>query len=187
MKEKRNTVLAGGVLLIAVLGRLIPHTSNFTPVESVALFAGAYLSARYFAFLLPLIVLYLTDLFLNNTILRSFYTSDEGIIWYKNYMLYSAVSLIAIVAIGSLIKGKIKLWTVGLGALSGSLLFFLVSNFGVWIHSTVYPKSMTGLVECYTLALPFLRNSILSNLLFTAVLFGAYEWAKSKVPSAVEV
>ncbi len=186
MKENKNTILAGGILLIAVLGRLIPHTSNFTPVESVALFAGAYLSARYFAFLLPLVVLYITDLFLNNTILRAFYAADDGFIWYKNYMLYSAVSLIVIVAIGSLIKGKIKMWTVGLGAISGSLLFFLVSNFGVWIHSTIYPKTVTGLVECYTLALPFLRNSILSTVLFTAVLFGMYELAKRKVPSFIE-
>ena len=186
MKEKKNSVLAGGILLIAVLGRLIPHTSNFTPVESVALFAGAYLSARYFAFLIPLVVLYITDLFLNNTVLRAFYTADDGFIWYQNYMLYSAVSLIAIVGIGSLIKGKIKMCTVGLGAVSGSLLFFLVSNFGVWIHSSAYPKSMTGLVECYTLALPFLRNSVLSSLLFTAVLFGMYELAKRKVPSLIE-
>ncbi|HMQ07705.1 MAG TPA: hypothetical protein PKC30_10430 [Saprospiraceae bacterium] len=176
MVEKKIKWMGFGLLFIAVVSRLIPHIWNFTAVESIALFAGAYLSSRYLAFIIPILSVYITDLFLNNVIHRSFYPTDAGFIWFSNYMIYGAIALALIVFIGRFLKNKVQIKRVFIAALSGSLVFFVVSNFGVWIHSSSYTKDINGLILCYTLALPFFKNSLFSNLMFTAVLFSSYEY-----------
>lgn len=168
------------VFFIAVVSRLLPHYPNFTPIESIALFGGTYLAYKKLSYILPLVALYLTDIILNNTLLRSFFPDQEGFIWFSDYMIYSFIAIIGIAFIGRLIRKKVKPTTVLIGAGGSSVLFFIISNFGVWLSSPIYSKSVSGLIECYTMALPFFRNSFLSTIVFSAVLFGIYEIALNR-------
>jgi hypothetical protein len=172
----RKNLLASGLLMIAVISRVIPHIPNFTPVESIALFSGVYIASRKLSFLLPVIGIYLADLILNNTIYRSFYPEDSVFIWISGYMLWTFIAMGGIIVLGQILKTRLKPLNIIGYSLMGSLLFFIVSNFGVWLGSVVYPKTIAGLIECYTMALPFFRNSLLSNVIFTVVLFGSMEW-----------
>ena len=163
---RNKDILPIGLVVIAIVSRIIPHLPNFTPVESIALFSGAYILRNKLAYLIPILGIYLGDLLLNNTVYRSFYPAEEGVIWISGYMIWTFVAMAGIILLGIQLKHKLSALRVIGFSLTGSILFFLVSNFGVWAGSVVYPKSMAGLIECYTLALPFFRNSLLSQITF---------------------
>ncbi len=182
----RINILAIGLLVIAVVSRVIPHIPNFTPIESIALFSGAYLASKRLSFILPIIGIYLADLVLNNTIYRSFFPDSESFIWISGYMVWTFISMLGIIGLGHLLKNRLKPINILGFSVLGSVMFFIVSNFGAWAGSTVYPKSITGIMECYTMAIPFFRNSLLSNLMFTAILFGSMEFMFKPWLSKVE-
>ncbi len=175
--EKKGSKLAIGFIIAAVATRLIPHVPNFTAMESLSLFAGAYLGWKALAILAPVITWYFSDLIINNTVSRVWYPDVEGIVWYADYMPTVYISALIMIFAGSKI---LKKWTPGklaISALGATVLFFIVSNFGTWMSGTLYPKTGAGLIACFTAALPFLKTSLFSTLAFTAVLFGGYEWA----------
>jgi hypothetical protein len=178
IKKEHNTWAALLLLLVAATSRLIPHIPNFTPTEGVALFGAAYLSRKYLAYILPVVMLYATDLILNNTINRSFFTQYDGFVWYSNYMIYVSGAVLLMVILGSATLKKITAGRVLGTAFMASVIFYIISNFGVWLHSTVYTKDMAGLTQCYLAAWPFFRTSVVSNLFFTGLIFGAYELFK---------
>jgi len=166
-----------GMLAVAAMIRLLPHMPNFTPVEGITLFGAAYLSRKHLAYILPIITLYLTDLIINNTVARSFFADQEGFIWFSDYMIFNVLALIIIAFVSRPILTKVNYYTVPLAAVSSSVLFFAVSNFGVWITSHgAYTKDLQGLMACFTAALPFFRTSLASTFLFTAVIFAAFEF-----------
>jgi len=134
------------VLLIIIFGvicRLIPHPPNFSPVTAIALFGGLNFSDKRIAFSIPLIILFLSDLILGISII--------------NLFVYTGFSII--VFLGTKIK-SIKFGNIILS----SFIFFLISNFGVWIIG--YPKNIEGLILCYTMAIPFFGYSIAGDLFF---------------------
>lgn len=151
-----------GLLLIlaAASARLFPHPPNVTPVMAIALVGGIYLNARL-SFFIPLLAMLLSDVVLG----------------FHGLMVYVYGSMVATVAIGLLVRKKKNAMTVLGGSLVGSVLFFVVTNAGVWLHGTglVYPKTIEGLLLCYTAAIPFFRNSLLGDLFFVAVLSGLFE------------
>jgi len=151
-------------VVIGVLARLIPHPVNFAPILAIALFGGTYLN-RKTALWVPLLALIISDLFLGT---------------------YSPLLMLFVYA-STLASGLLGLWLrnhknvaniVGASLLSG-IVFYLLSNFGVWIMPSGYPHNLAGLIECYVMALPFLKNTIASNLIYTAVFFGVYEMLQS--------
>lgn len=148
------------LLILGVAARLLPHPANFTPVAALALFGGYYFSKRQ-AVLLPLLTVFIADIFLGG--------------YYGPTMFYVYGSYLLFILIGQLVKGR-RLLTLAPATLASSLLFFIITNFGVWADPLFYyPRTLTGLLECYTAALPFFRNTILGDLFFTTALFGAYE------------
>ncbi len=153
------------ILVVAsIIGRLVPHPANVTPLGATALFGGAKLG-RPWNYLLPLFVLYVTDL----------------IIGLHGTMIYVYGSFVASVALGEFfLRNNPSLWRVGGVSTAGALLFFIVSNFGVWAEGLLYPKTVQGLVDCYIAALPFLRNSLAGDLLFSVGFFAAYQWAENR-------
>jgi len=156
-------ILIAGVVSIA--GRFIPHPPNFTPVGAFALFVGVYLARKHrWGLLLPLSVMFLTDLFIG----------------FYNWKLMAAVyfSFFAYGVIGMIVAEKKNVATVIFGGLAGGLFFYLTANFGVWAFTNWYPHTFEGLVLSYTMALPFLRYTLLGNIVFTAVFFGAYEFIR---------
>ena len=173
--EKKGSKLAIGFIIAAVASRLVPHLPNFTAMESIALFAGAYLGWKALAALLPIITWYASDLFINNTVSRVWYPEVEGIVWFTNDMFWVYISAIVMIFIGAKALKKWNPAKLAISAVGASLLFFVVTNFGTWMSGTMYPMNGAGLLACFTAALPFLKSSLMSNLAFTAVLFGGYE------------
>jgi len=171
MKSRKIQIaLIAGLLIITALMRLFTIAPNFTPIIAIALFGAAVFKNKNLAFLLPLGILLFSDIMLEVAFqlgLRSFTGFHSGMIF-----VYGAFLLIAVLAYIGL--KKINIARIGIGAISASVLFFLISNFGVWISGGMYPMDFSGLIACYTAAIPFFHNTLLSTLLYSGVLFGAY-------------
>jgi len=166
-----NLVL--GLILVGIFSRLIPHAPNFTAVGATALFAGATIRPSWLAYLLPLTVLWISDLYLNNGMYKNMFPeSYTGWRWMGDIWVY--LSFIGIVLLGKLFIHKIKIKNVVLGSLAASLSFFMITNFGVWLGNPAWPQNAAGLGGCYAFALPFFGNTLAADLLFSSVLFSIY-------------
>ncbi|MDD8018449.1 MAG: hypothetical protein PHP42_08750 [Bacteroidota bacterium] len=150
--------VAFGLIFVAALSRLVPHPLNFTPIAAMALFGAVYFNKR-FAFIVPIAALAISDYILG------FYT--------EMYFVYASFILIGF--IGLWLKNRKSIFTVGGTTLASSVLFFVVTNFGVWLTGTMYTKDIAGLTECYVAAIPFFRNTLAGDFFYVAVLFGVYE------------
>ncbi|MEK7482677.1 MAG: DUF6580 family putative transport protein [Patescibacteria group bacterium] len=161
-KKDKIKELGIAVFLVAVgvVLRLLPHPANFAPISAIALFGGVYLS-RKTAVVLPLLAMLVGDFFLG------FYELRLGLAVYGSFLL--------IAGLGLLIKSRKSVLKVAGGALTGSILFFLTTNFAVWAFTPWYAKTSAGLLNCYLTALPFFGNTILGDLFYVTVFFGAYE------------
>jgi len=146
--------------------------SNFTPVGAIAMFGGTYFTNKYKAYLVPLITLFISDLFVTYSYTGEFTLFYDGFIW-----VY--ICFVAMVFIGSLIK-TVNVNTVLLGSLAGVLIHWLVTDIEPWLGGTLYNKDITGYYQSLIAAIPFEKNLLLGNLLFGAVLYGGFELAKSK-------
>jgi hypothetical protein len=156
-------VLLISIILLAALSRLIPHPPNMASVTAVALFGGAYFSDRRLAFLIPLAALFLSDLVLG------FYNHME--------VVYSSFALI--VCIGFWLQKNRSTLHIAGAALTSSVLFFLLTNFGVWAFDSLYPRTLDGLITCYVAAIPFFTKTLQGDMLYTIILFGGFtllEW-----------
>lgn len=165
MELRLTTII--GMIVFAALTRLLPHPPNATAISAMALFAGAQIADRRLAFFVPLAALFLTDLVLG---------LHAG-------MLFVYVCVAAMVLMGSALDMRPQPLKLAGASLAGSVLFFLVTNFGVFALDGLYEKSLAGLAECYVLAIPFFQNALLGDLLFTALLFGGFELMRRKLPS----
>jgi hypothetical protein len=162
---KRDDVVRAAVFLalfgLAVGVRLVSETPNFNAVIAATLFAGFYFRSRLTAMCVPLLAMSVSDVFLGG--------------YDKPMMAAVYASLLVPIAWRGLLRRRLSPLVVGSGAASSSLAFFALSNAAVWW--SWYPHSWPGLVECYTAALPFLTNSLKSDLLFSAGFFGLYALA----------
>jgi len=166
--------------LLAVLGRVAlphwPHLPNFAPLDSLALFWGAYFARRHWAVLVPLLGVWLSDLVLNYQYLGHVELFYSGFYWQ-----YGTYALLALLDHAGL-RGRVSAGRVAGAGLGAAAVFFLISNFGVWLGSTTYPQTGAGLLTCYAAGLPFITHSLLSNLFYCMVLFGGFELAQRRFP-----
>ncbi len=138
------------LVIILAFSRILPHPPNFTPILGMAVFAGAVFEKKIYSFIVPLLAMILSDLFLG------FYGSMT--------IIYLAVCLNVIIGIYFL--KKISFFKIFISLVLGSVTFFSISNFAVWLLSGIYPHSLEGLLACYTMALPFFQNTIISTILY---------------------
>jgi hypothetical protein len=178
--NKKTFYIIAGFIIFAALSRILPHAYNFTPLGAIALFGAAYFKDKKWALIIPIAALWVSDLILNNVMYSAYY---EGFAWFTGGFIYIYGSIAMIVVLGYYLLKKISIGRVVGGALGASLIFFIVSNFGVWVSSPMYPLSAEGLIACYTAAIPFFHNTLAGNLIYCGVLFGGYEWMKSSFPS----
>ena len=143
---KKNHLIIS-LIIFAILIRLIPHPPNFAPITGIALFSAINFNNRFFKFFVPLVSLVIFDLIIGFSLI--------------NFFVY--LSFIVIVIVGNHFK-KIKLKSI----LISSIVFFIISNFGVWIIG--YPKTVNGIIMCYTAAIPFFINTILGDLFYSFLL-----------------
>ena len=181
-----NGVLAAGPLVlagmiaIAALSRVLPHPPNFSPVEAVALFGGAYFASRSWAFIVPLAGMFLSDLVLaaiNGGLYASWF--GNGGIW----LVYLCVGLTT--AMGLNLRGRVSGARVLGYSLAGSVLFFLVTNFGAWLFQPIptYPMTAAGLGAAYVAGVPFFQWTVLGTLFYAALLFGSFALLRQRVPA----
>jgi len=161
--------------LITMIGataatRLLPHPPNMTSMIAVALFGGAYFSNRWLAFLVPLAALLASDLILG----------------FYQHMEITYLSFALIVCIGLQLQQRRTGLRIAAAALVSALVFFVISNFGVWALGSMYPKTAAGLLACYIAAIPFFRNMLVGDLLYTAILFGGFRLLEGHVAALRE-
>ncbi|MBD3380542.1 MAG: hypothetical protein GF408_08815 [Candidatus Omnitrophica bacterium] len=145
------------LILLGILLRLVPHAANMAPVAAIALFAGAYLDRRIAPWV-PLAIMVASDLVIGL----------HDVVFYT----WGAFLLTGFMGVFTLREKRTPARVMGVTA-GASILFFLITNFGVWL--AWYPRTFAGLADCYVKALPFIRNTLASNLIAAAVLFGVYE------------
>lgn len=165
MLKPRQSVLAA-MIFAAAASRLIPHPPNLTAVTAMALFAGATLSRPRYACVVPLVALFLSDL------LIGFY-GGMGFV-YGAFMVT--------VGIGLLLRTRRRPLAIGAASLASSVVFYLVTNFGVWLGSGLYAKSSAGLIACYIAGIPFFRNMVVGDLFYAALLFGGFSLLEQLLP-----
>ncbi|MDD5059940.1 MAG: hypothetical protein PHY35_02325 [Candidatus Omnitrophica bacterium] len=156
-------MLALSLILIGILLRFIPHVPNFTPVAAIALFAGVYLNKKQ-ALIVPLLLMVISDILLGM----------------HNVIIFTWGSFLLVTLLGFMVKNRKTIPGVGLTAVASSVIFYLITNFGVWAMGW-YPQNIKGLLDCYILGLPFLRLFTLSTLIYTFVFFAVYEFIASRV------
>jgi hypothetical protein len=162
---KIQILSVSAIIFALALFRLLPHWPNVSPVAAMALFGGAYFADKRLALMVPFAALLLSDLFLG--------LHDTMIFVYAGFALT--------VAIGLLLKNRVTITDTAVAATAASLVFFLLTNFGVWMTSALYAKTVAGLMQAYVAGIPFLQNSLLGNLVYSAVIFGGYAFLQKHV------
>lgn len=155
-------VLVVLLVMLAVWSRLLPHPANFAPIAAAGIFSAALLPRRW-ALSVPLISMVASDLVigLHSTVLFT----------------WGAYLLITLMA-AAIFSKKLTAWRALGVTLAGSVLFFIITNFGVWLDGRLYPRTLAGLWQCYVMATPFFRNTLLGDLFYTGALFGLYAFGK---------
>lgn len=162
-QNRLNIGLALSLVLASVVMRLLPHPADFAPVAAVAIFGGAVLPRRL-ALWVPALAMILSDAFIG------FYDYRIMVTVWGCYII-TALASSRWLRKTTIVRGTFM-------TLGGSLFFFIVTNFAVWLWSAMYTHTWSGLVQCYAMALPFFRNTLLSDLFYTASLFGLYAFAR---------
>lgn len=183
MENKKINLRFGaisGMILLAALSRLIPHPINFAPISGIALFGAAYYSKKYWAFVIPIVSMWISDLIINNVVYAELF---DGFVWFYSGSLFTYGAFVAIAILGMNALKRVTVSRVVATAMSASILFFALSNFGVWLSSGMYPHTWNGLATCYAAGLPFLKNTVVGDLVYSTLLFGAFAWGESRFPA----
>jgi hypothetical protein len=162
-----RNILTFTLILFAALSRLLPHPMNFAPITALALFGGVYLDRKH-AFIVPIAVMLVSDFFIG----------------FHSSMIWVYGSFIAIGFIGLWLRNHPGVATTIGSTVAGSVLFFVVTNFGVWLTTEfAYPHTVVGMIQCYTAAIPFFRNTLAGDFIYVGAMFGLFELAKKYLPS----
>lgn len=156
-----------GIVLCAAAARLVPHPPNVTPIAALALFGGAHFANRWLGLVVSLTALLLGDL----------------VIGFHALMPFVYGGFAAIGVLGFWLRSDRSVGRVAGATVAGTLLFFLVTNFGMWWLFATYPPTASGLLACYVAGLPYLANSLAGNALYVGVLFGGVALLKRMVPA----
>ena len=145
------------LILILILSRLIPHPPNFTPLIAMSVMSGFFFKEKFFPLFLILISIFISDIFLG------FYDS----------MIFVYLSIMLIIFICRIYFKKLNHKNLIIYSFFGSITFFLISNFGVWLAGNLYQKNINGLAECFIMALPFFKNTVISTFFFSYLAYYA--------------
>jgi len=163
-----------GLVIFSVFTRFLPHPPNFTPVGALGLYTGTY-ADRLLTWLVPIIALIISDLVIG--------------LYEPVVMLMVYLGFIACMALGRLLLRKRRgVMPVLSACFASAIIFFLFSNFGVWLSGMMYPMTLAGLSACYVAAIPFFGNTLAGHVLYGAIMFGLFEsiskfLSNSRLPS----
>ena len=154
MKNHKYLLLAVTTIIVLSLFRLIPHPPNFTPILAISVFAGIKFKDNLFSYLVPVFAMFVSDAIIG---------FHSGMI-----IIYLAIVLSAFISR--------RFNTINTSVFGSCILFYIITNFQVWVMSSSYPKSFSGILECYTLAIPFFGMTLLSTFFYSYVLFYGYSF-----------
>ncbi len=155
MDSKNRILLLAGLVLLGVGGRFaFAGMPNFAPVGAIALFAGASFADRRIGFVLPILIMLVSD----------------WMIGFHSSVLFVYAGMLVYAALGMLAGNRLKLARLVPATLAGSLAFFAITNFGSFL--AFYPQTWAGFVECFVAAIPYFRNTLAADVLFGSMLFG---------------
>ena len=163
-------VLALGIIALAAALRIAPHPWNFTPVGAMALFSGAVIKNRRLAFVVPLLALFLGDIFIG----------------FHKLMPIVYASFLLSVAIGFWLRDRRSAGRISAATLLGAVQFFLVTNFAVWAFGLSYPRTSAGLLACYVAGIPFFWNTLAGDAVYAVLFFGTFALAERLFPALRE-
>ena len=156
---RKHYFMIVSIILALAAARIIPHPPNFTPILGMSVFSGAIIGNRYFAYLIPLVAMLLSDLYIG------FHSSMP--------VIYFALALC--VLIGTFIESRVSAFNSILSITSGVIVFFIITNAAVWYGSEMYEHNLAGIITCYYMAIPFLQNTFLSSLIYGLAAFLIYD------------
>ncbi len=156
-------MLAYFLILLGAVLRVAPHPANFAPMAAIGLFGGVYFSRKQ-ALLLPVAAMVISDFFIG------FDSLESRLVVYGSILLASLIGL--------WVKNHKNVFSVIGGSLLGSILFYLITNCVIFYSTRMYPHTLSGQLVSYTNALPFFRNTLLGDLVYTVAFFGIYEVVK---------
>lgn len=157
-------MLAFLLIALGVMSRFVVHIPNFTPILAIALFAGYYMSKRN-ALIVPLVIMAISDAFVG----------------FHSLVLFTWGTVVLITLLGMRNRENKSVKTVGIKSIVGAIMFYIITNFGVWLLFNTYPKTLSGLGQCYVAAIPYFRGTLASTLIYTGVLFGGYEFMAARL------
>ncbi|MCA6438429.1 MAG: hypothetical protein IM581_00705 [Chitinophagaceae bacterium] len=184
----RVSVLVLFIILAAVFrllntGSTLSPLANFTPIGAMALFGGTYFNTRWKGFFFPLLTLFISDVIMMKVIYPG---HGNGLLYNGWYWTYGAFAVM--VLIGHFIK-KVSFTSVVIAAVSSALAHWMITDFGVWLGGGLdiitgrpYTRDLQGFIQCYVLAIPFMKNMLVGNLLYGGVLFGGFEYLQKRYP-----
>lgn len=162
--RRSQLLLAVGLVLVAIVGRLMPHPPNMTPVAGAALLAGSVLARRYWALAVPLLAMLASDM------LIGFHS------WGVLIAVYVGLALPAL--LGRFVsRGPSRYLRIGGLAFLGAVSFFIISNLGVFAFTPHYPPTWGGLAACFAAAIPFFKYTLLGDLVWAVSLFAVFDAA----------
>lgn len=183
----RRFAFLGLLMLAAAVSRVLPHPDNVAPIAAVILFGVGVVQSRWAAVLLPLLTVLLSDV-----LLQVSYVLVQGTSWQSMQIawgFYQGQWLVYLgwaitIGFGFLIRRSRSAGTIASATLANALVFWVVSNFAVWLQGFVsYPHTLSGLILCYESAIPFLFRSLLGDAFYVTLLFGALALAEARVPA----
>lgn len=180
MKTIKNWkwIAAAVLILAAAFSRLLPHPYNFSPITATALLGGAVMGKKAWAFILPIGALLLSDLCFQ------LFTATPGFYGWGQLINYGAFALVVVLGIKALKKITVK--RVVFTSMAASALFFVISNFSVWLFAggiAPYTRDGAGLMNTFVLGIPFFGNTLVGDLVYSGILFGAYSLVRHWVLS----
>lgn len=168
------------IIFVAAVSRLLPHAPNFSPLAAVALFGGAYITNKYLAVIIPLLAMLVSDALMG---FNGWFFTEQVITVYASFALIAMLGL-------TLQQNKSAIRVAG-ASISASLIFFVLTNFAVWLGGyfytpALYPMNAAGLIQCYVSAIPFFQNTLTGDLFYSGVLFGGFYLLAINVPALQE-
>lgn len=180
MKGFGKIISVFSLIFLAAMIKILPHPPNVSPIGAMCLFGGALIGFNLKTIIACFSSLYLSDLLLNNTVLRVFYPDHTGLVLWADYMSWTYLGFAVMILLGSRLSISSKLFkVVGMGVIA-SIAFFILTNFGTWTTEILYPKTLAGLGLCFQAAIPFYWSSLISTVVFSLILFTAARFIFSR-------
>jgi hypothetical protein len=163
-------------IFVAAVSRLFPHIPNFSPIAAMALFGAVYFENKVTAILIPLVTMLLSDIALE-------LLTGWG---FHNTIVYVYASFVLTSLIGLWVKRNTTVQTIAIGSVVSSVLFFIITNFGVWAAGG-FAGGLAGLNLTYVMGLPFFGPTLAGDLFFNSILFGTFYLVQRKYPALIRI